>query len=90
MPLKVCKIIRNLAEQEGRILLAILALKKNEISTVTRAAQIFNVPCLTLRDWLKGSKYRNEIRPNGHKMTQNKEESLIRWILSMDQRGVAP
>jgi hypothetical protein len=50
MPLKVCKIIRNLAEQEGRILLEILALKKNEISTVTRAAQIFNVPCLTLRD----------------------------------------
>jgi predicted HTH domain antitoxin len=90
MPLKTRKITRNSAEQEGRILLAISALKKNEISTVTRAAQIFNVPRSTLRDRLKGSKYRNEARANGHKMTQNEEESLIRWILSMDQRGAAP
>jgi predicted HTH domain antitoxin len=50
MPLKKHKIIRNSAEQEGRILLAISALKKNKISTVTRAAQIFNVPHSTLRD----------------------------------------
>lgn len=84
MPLKTRIITRNSAEQEGRILLAISALKKKEISAISRAAQIFNVPCLTLRDRLKGSKYRNEARVNGYKMTQNEEELLIRWILSID------
>jgi hypothetical protein len=90
MPPKTHTIAKNLAEQEGRILLAISALEKKEISTISKAAQIFNVPRSTLRDRLKGSKYRNEARANGHKMTQNEEESLIRWILSMDQRGAAP
>lgn len=90
MPPKTRTITRNSAEQEGRILLAISALKKKEISAISRAAQIFNVLRSTLRDPLKGSKYRNEARANGHIMTQNEEESLIRWILSMDQRGAAP
>jgi predicted HTH domain antitoxin len=90
MPPKTRTNASNLAEQEGRILLAISALEKKEISAISRAAQIFNVPRSTLRDRLKGSKYRNEARANGHKLTQNDVESLIRWILSIDQRRAAP
>jgi hypothetical protein len=81
---------KNPAEQEGRILLAISTLKKKEISSVREAARVYHVPETTLRRRLKGATCRLEKRANSHKMTQNEEESLIQWILSMDRRGAAP
>lgn len=90
MPPNSHKKSRELAEQEGRILLAISALKNDQIRTVAEAARIFNVPRTSLRRRLDGHPFRPEARSNGHKMTRNEEESLIRWILSMDQRGAAP
>ena len=81
---------RNSIEQEGRILLAISAIKKGDISNIQKASSIYNIPRTTLRDRLKGSIYRKESRANSHKLTQNEEDSLLRWILSMDQRGAAP
>jgi hypothetical protein len=85
MPQKKSAIARNSVGQEGRILLAASTLEKKEILAISKTARIFNVPRSTLRDRLKGSKYRNETDANGHKMTQIEEESVIRWILSMDQ-----
>lgn len=75
---------RELAEQEGRIILAISAPKNNQIRNISEAARVYNVPRTTLRRRLDGHIFRPEARANGHKMTQNEEESLIRWILSMD------
>lgn len=43
------RISQNLVEQEGRIQLAISALKKDEISSIRRAAEMFNIPKSTLR-----------------------------------------
>ncbi|CDM27547.1 Probable transposable element [Penicillium roqueforti FM164] len=60
---------RNSIEQEGRILLAIQAIKGQEISSIREAARRFDVPETTL---------------------QIEEESLQKWILSMDSRGSAP
>ncbi len=40
MPPKRTHSSRNLVEQEGRIELAIAALKKNEISSIRRAAEV--------------------------------------------------
>ena len=31
-----------------------------------------------------------DIRPSGYKLTQLEEDSLAKWIISMDSRGVAP
>ncbi|ODM17099.1 hypothetical protein SI65_07498 [Aspergillus cristatus] len=81
---------RNSIEQEGRIILAMSALQKKEITNIREAARLYNIPRTTLRDRLKGSSYRAEQRANGHKLTQNEEESLVQWIFSMDQRGAAP
>jgi predicted HTH domain antitoxin len=44
MPQKTRIIAKNSTEQEGRILLAISALKNKEISSVQRAAEIFDIP----------------------------------------------
>jgi hypothetical protein len=90
MPPKARPKSKNSVEQEGRILLAVSALKKKEILNIREAARVYNVPYTTLQRRLTGHAFRAELRANGHKMTQNEEESLIRWILSMDQRGAAP
>jgi hypothetical protein len=77
-------------EQEGRILLAIEAIQKQEFSSIRRAAAVFDVPRSTLSARLNGITYRAETRANSHKLTVLEEESLYNWILSLDDRGAAP
>jgi predicted DNA-binding transcriptional regulator YafY len=48
MPPKRTESSRNLAHQEGRLLLAIQAIKNKEISSLRDAARRFNVPRSTL------------------------------------------
>jgi hypothetical protein len=81
---------RNLIKQEGRVLLAIQAIQKQEIISVREAASHFTVPEATLRRRLRGIPSRSETRANGLKLDAIKEESLLKWILSMDLRGLAP
>ncbi|OQD78841.1 hypothetical protein PENSOL_c365G06833, partial [Penicillium solitum] len=76
--------------QEGRILLAIQAFKKQEFTSVREAARCFTVPEATLRRRLRGVESRTISRANSHKLTDVEEESLQKWILSMDLRGAAP
>ncbi|KAI9041941.1 Pogo transposable element [Aspergillus affinis] len=90
MPPKARQNPGNSAQQEGRILLAICALKKQEIRSIREAARVFHISFETLRRRLNGTTSRSEIRANGHKMTQNEEESLVQWILSLDRRGAPP
>jgi hypothetical protein len=81
---------RNSIEREGRILLAIQVIKNQEISAIREAARRFNVPESTLRTRLRGTTFRAETRANSHKLTEIEEESLEKWILSIDRRGGAP
>ena len=81
---------RNSIEQEGRILLAIQAFKNQEISSIREVARRFNVPRSTLSTRLNGIQHRAISRANSHKLTDTEEESLQKWILSMDSRGSAP
>ncbi|OQD93547.1 hypothetical protein PENVUL_c008G03920, partial [Penicillium vulpinum] len=80
----------NLIEQEGRLLLAIQAFKNQEISSICEVARRFSVPETTLRRRLKGVQSRVICRANSSKLTEIEEESLQKWILSMDSRGAAP
>jgi hypothetical protein len=90
MPPKRTESSQNFAHQEGRILLAIEAIKKQEISSIREAARVFSVSDRTLRRRLTGHQNRSNTRANNHKLTQTEEESLKRWILSMDSRRAAP
>lgn len=78
------------ANQEGRLLLAIQALKNDAKLSVRRAARIFEVPETTLRERRSGINERATTRANNHKLTQLEEESLEKWIIAMDDRGTAP
>ena len=89
MPPKSRVKIKDQVEQEGRVLLAISSLEKKETTNIRTAARHYNVPRSTLQDRLNGTTYRMEQRANGHKLT-DEEESLVQWILSMDQCGAPP
>jgi transposase len=81
---------KNSAEQEGRILLAISDLKNGKIHSVRQAAEIYNVSRSTLQNRVNGMAYRAEKRANNHKLTQFEEESLVKWVLDLDKRGLPP
>ena len=65
---------RNLIEQEGRILLAIQAIKKQEITAIREAARCFNVPESTLRTRLRRAKFRANSYANSYKLTAIEEK----------------
>ena len=81
---------KNSIEQEGRILLAIQAYKNREISSIRETARRFNIPNSTLATRLHGIQNHAISRVSLQKLTQIEEESLKKWILSMDLRGAAP
>ena len=81
---------QNSVEKEGRLLLALSAIKKSQIPTVHQAAHHFQVPEPTLHHRLHGITTRSEKHANNHKLTEIEEESLQKWIISLDDRGAAP
>ena len=78
------------AQIEGRIELAISDLKNGRIRSIREAARIYTVARTTLQDRMKGRPYRQAIRANGHILTQSEEDSLVKWVLDLDRRGLPP
>jgi len=78
------------ANQEGKILLAFDDIKNDRIKSFRTAAKLYNIPYRTLAARASGRAARVDKRPNGHKLTQLEEDSLVQWIFSMDSRGAAP
>ncbi|EED11996.1 conserved hypothetical protein [Talaromyces stipitatus ATCC 10500] len=86
------------AQIEGRIQLAVSDLKNGRISNIREVTRIYDIPRTTLRDRLKGIEYKAEKRANNHKfwskaqhkLTQFEEESLVKWVLDLDRRGLPP
>jgi hypothetical protein len=77
-------------QQEGRLVLAINALKKDQITKIREAARVYDVPESTLRDRLRGRSNRTSTRANCLRLSQTEEESLKKWIISLASRGAAP
>jgi hypothetical protein len=65
---------QKLVEQEGRILLAIKAIKNGQITSVAAAARSFKVPPSTLQDRMKVITSWSIMRATGHKLTHNEED----------------
>ncbi|OQD74715.1 hypothetical protein PENANT_c169G06617 [Penicillium antarcticum] len=76
-------------QQEERLLLAIKAMEDGQYLSAAAAARAFNVPVSTLKHRIKGRQFRDESRASGHKFTVLEEESMEKWLLSMDSRGAA-
>jgi len=77
-------------QQEGRIALAIDALKQGHFTGVRGATKAYDVVRSTLQNRIKGRPARRDSRPTNRKLTDMEESTLVEWILSMDQRGLSP
>ena len=75
---------------EGRIALAMQALQQGSIKSIRAASVIYDVTYSTLQRRVNGCPTRRDSRPVSCKLTQTEEITLVDWILSMDQRGLAP
>jgi len=80
MPPKRSNFGHTRENQEGRLILAIKALKPDKNLTVRGAASLYDVPKSTLRDRCSGKTDRTTTRANGHRLTLYKEDALSEWI----------
>jgi hypothetical protein len=78
------------SNQEGRILLAIQALKLGQLQSIRAAAKAYDVPYSTLSTRLHGIACRRDMTPNLQKLTLKEEEAIVRYILDLDSRGFPP
>src|ERR1700712_696607 len=75
---------------EAQILLALSALQKNQLPSVSAAAKAYNEPYTTLLRRSKGSQSREEWRPHTSRFTAQEEELLVKDILKLDSQGIPP
>jgi len=76
--------------QEGRIILAIKAIRTTKNLSTQAAAKTYNVPQMTLINRIKGRIAKPEIRNARHNLTPSEEETLIQYILDLDTQGFPP
>ncbi|EDN95831.1 hypothetical protein SS1G_12036 [Sclerotinia sclerotiorum 1980 UF-70] len=74
--------------QEGRILLAIEAINKDQKLSIRKAAKLYNIPHTKIQRRIDGTTPRIESRANSHNLTKLEEEVLIQYIIDMDERGL--
>jgi len=77
-------------QQEGRIALASEALKQGYFTSLRAAARSYDVPYASLRRRVRNIPAQHDRRSPNCKLTATEELTLVQWILSMDQRGLAP
>ncbi|OCK87667.1 uncharacterized protein K441DRAFT_741654, partial [Cenococcum geophilum 1.58] len=70
--------------QEGRIALAILAIKQNQFHSVRYATVTYDVSRATLQRRRGGTLLRRDCKANLKKLTKLKEEAITKHILDLD------
>ncbi len=67
---------QKLANQEGKILLALSDIKDGRINSLRAAAKLYEIPFSTLQARADGRIARVDKRPNRYKLTQLEEDTL--------------
>ena len=80
----------RLPYNEEDVLLAILAIQREQIRSVGEVAVTYNVPESTLRNRLARMPARRDCQPNSKNLTKPEEEVIIRHILDLDLQGFPP
>ena len=75
---------------EERIQLAVEALCSGQIQSIRKAAAAFDVPRTTLQARVKGGTTRQQAQVKSRKLFPTEEAALIKWIESLDDRGMSP
>jgi hypothetical protein len=75
---------------EGQLLLAIEAIRKDPKLSIRAAAKLYGVPHVTLTYRLRGMPSRRDIPANSRKLTNSEESAIIQYILDLDLRTFLP
>lgn len=78
---------KKTSNDEGRLLLAMNALKKQQITSIHKAARIYCVLKSTLHAQIQGRINHSYKHPKNTKLSENKEITLYDWILSIDKHN---
>ena len=76
--------------KETRIVLAIETICTTKNLSVRRAAQVYEVSESTIHNRIKGCLPKAEKRNIQYILTENKEETLVRYVFDLDSRGFSP
>ena len=76
--------------QEGRIALAIKALRTTSRLFVRGAAKVYDIPESTFCDRMKGRTLKTKKRNAQHNLTLTEEKTLVRYILDLDSQRFPP
>ena len=79
-----------MAQNEGRIVLALQAYRRGQFLSLRAAARVYNIPNKTLTRRHNGTLSRADSTSTQLKLTQTEETTLVQWILDMDTRGISP
>jgi hypothetical protein len=90
MPPIRSKSFQKSANQEGKILLALNDIKNSRIKSLRAAAKLYEIPHSTLHTRAYSIVSIAERQNPNQKLTQLEEDSLAKWIISIDTRGAAP
>jgi hypothetical protein len=78
------------SNQEGRILLAIQAIKLYHFKSIQAAAISYNVPPSTLCSRINRVASQRDSLPNSRKLTSEEELAIVQYILDLDSYGFPP
>jgi hypothetical protein len=78
------------SNQEGRILLAISAIKQGQFHSVRVATASYDIPRTTLRRRIKGMTSQRDSTPNSQNLTPYEQSALVQYILDLDSCGFPP
>ena len=76
--------------REGRVVLTISALKRNQFQSMRHAAATYNVDDHTLRRRRAGIQSQRNCKANSKKLTKLKELAIVQHILDLNSQGFAP
>ena len=76
--------------KEGRLDPAVQAYKRGDFQSYTAAANAYDVPRKTLQRRLLGVQPKLGSIATNRLLLTTEEDTLIQWILSIDQRGILP
>ena len=80
----------SILTKEGKIILAIEAIRTCKGMSIRQAAKIYEVPESSIRLRMKGVAPKPETRNVRFNLTFIEEETIVRYILDMDSRGFPP
>ena len=69
------------------MILALEAIQSNKKLSLRAAAKLYNVPETTLRHRRNGMPTRRDSPANSKKLTQSKEEAIVKYILDLVKRA---